>query len=101
MGTTDRPRLVIFRSLRHIFAQVVDDSANKVLVAASDLAGKKSGAAPADGKKSERARAVGKRVAELCKAKGIEKVVFDRAGYLYHGRVAQVAEGAREGGLQF
>ena len=109
-GTSERPRLVVFRSARHIYVQVIDDLGAKTLVAASDLAkkaDKKAEAAPAkkDGekapKKSDRAKEVGVKVAKLCLEKGISKVVFDRAGYKYHGRVSAVAAGAREGGLQF
>jgi len=99
VGTSERPRLVVFRSLKHIYAQVIDDSANKVLAHASDLPVK--GAEQLEGDKSNRAKKVGSRVAQICKDKGIERVVFDRAGYLYHGRVSKVAEGAREGGLEF
>jgi large subunit ribosomal protein L18 len=107
-GTPERPRLVVFRSARHIYAQVVDDLTRKTLAAASDLL-KKEAAAPAEGKekgkekgkKSDRAKGVGLQVAKLCLEKGISKVVFDRGGYKYHGRVSAVAAGAREGGLQF
>jgi len=99
-GTTERPRLVVFRSARHIYAQIVDDLAGKTLVAAGDL-GKKKAASADEGNKTERAKKVGAELAKLCIAKGISKVVFDRAGYKYHGRVSAVAAGAREGGLQF
>jgi large subunit ribosomal protein L18 len=108
-GTSERPRLVVFRSARHIYAQVIDDLSRKTLAAASDLL-KKEAAASAKAekqssekppKKSDRAKEVGKAVAKLCLEKGISKVVFDRAGYKYHGRVSAVAAGAREGGLQF
>jgi large subunit ribosomal protein L18 len=106
-GTPERPRLVVFRSARHIYAQVIDDLGQKTLVAASDLAkGNKRGQAPSPAgqkgvKKAVRAKEVGATVAKLCKEKGISKVVFDRAGYKYHGRVSAVAAGAREGGLDF
>jgi ribosomal protein L18 len=107
-GTSERPRLVVFRSARHIYVQVIDDLASKTLAAASDLQKKaEAAAAKADKqpekqpKKSDRAKEVGKAVAKLCLEKGISKVVFDRAGYKYHGRVSAVAAGAREGGLQF
>jgi large subunit ribosomal protein L18 len=104
-GTSERPRLVVFRSARHIYAQVIDDLSRKTLVAASDLLKKEAAAAAAKAekqpKKSDRAKEVGKAVAKLCLEKGISKVVFDRAGYKYHGRVSAVAAGAREGGLQF
>jgi large subunit ribosomal protein L18 len=105
-GTPARPRLIVFRSARHIYAQVIDDLSSKTLAAASDLAPKKkekqaAGAADFNGKKSERAKQVGAVVAKKCLEKGIDKVVFDRAGYKYHGRVSAVAAGAREAGLQF
>jgi large subunit ribosomal protein L18 len=98
-GTPERPRLVVFRSARHIYAQVIDDSANQVLVSSSDLLAKAE--EKVEGKKSERAKEVGLRVARRCLEKGIKQVVFDRAGYLYHGRVSKLADGAREGGLEF
>jgi large subunit ribosomal protein L18 len=93
-GTVDRPRLVIFRSLKHITAQIVDDSSGRTLmtVTSTDLT---------SGKKSEKSLEVGKRIAARAKDAGITKVVFDRAGYKYHGRVKAVADGAREGGLEF
>ena len=105
-GTTERPRLVVFRSAKHIYAQVIDDLAGKTLAAASDLAKKAKGEgakAPAADKtkKSDRAKTVGAALAKACLAKGIKQVVFDRAGYKYHGRVSAVAAGAREGGLEF
>ena len=104
-GTADRPRLVIFRSTRHIYAQVVDDLARKTVVAASDVppkkAEKKGDGEGLTGKKAERAKQVGALVAKLCLEKGIKQVVFDRAGYKYHGRVSAVAAGAREAGLEF
>jgi large subunit ribosomal protein L18 len=93
-GTAERPRLVVFRSDKHIYAQLVDDDAGRTLATVSSL---KIG----EGKKSERAAAVGKQVAEVAKDKGITRVVFDRGGYKYHGRVKAVADGAREGGLEF
>jgi large subunit ribosomal protein L18 len=96
MGTPERPRLNVFRSLNHIYAQVIDDAAGRTLVAASTL-DKSISEAP----KSEQAKAVGKLVAERARAAGISKVVFDRGGYLYHGRVKSLADGAREGGLDF
>jgi large subunit ribosomal protein L18 len=100
MGTTGRPRLSVFRSARHIYAQLIDDTHGCTLVSASSL-DKDVVTAGADKKKAERASLVGKLVAERAKAKGIEKVVFDRNGFLYHGRVRAVSEGAREAGLQF
>jgi len=96
-GTPERPRLNVFRSGKNIYAQVIDDVAGNTLVAASSLDKSIEG----NGGNKVAARAVGKLVAEKCLAKGIEMVVFDRGGYLYHGRVAELAEGAREGGLQF
>lgn len=103
-GTAERPRLVVFRSARHIYAQVINDLERRTLIAASDLLKKEerpaAGAAKAP-KKSDRAKEVGTRLAKLCLEKGISKVVFDRAGYKYHGRVSAVAAGAREGGLDF
>jgi large subunit ribosomal protein L18 len=88
------PRLSVFRSGKFIYAQVIDDTVGLTLVAASDLKSKK-------GTKTERAKAVGLQIAEMAKAKGITKVVFDRGGFLYRGRVATLADGAREGGLKF
>jgi len=96
-GTTERPRLSVFRSNKGIYAQVIDDSTGKTLVAASSLAKD----LVASGDKTAQSKAVGKLVAEKAVAAGISKVVFDRNGYLYHGRVKSLAEGAREGGLDF
>ena len=96
-GTPARPRLNVFRSEQNIYAQVIDDVAGHTLVSASSLDKEIEG----NGGNKTAARAVGKLVAERCKAKGIDQVVFDRGGYLYHGRVAELAEGAREGGLEF
>ncbi|MBQ7254829.1 MAG: 50S ribosomal protein L18 [Oscillospiraceae bacterium] len=96
-GTPERPRLSVFRSNANISAQIIDDVNGVTLVAASTLEKGFEGAA---GNK-EAARKVGKTIAERAKAKGIAAVVFDRSGYLYHGRVAELAEGAREGGLEF
>jgi large subunit ribosomal protein L18 len=95
-GTADRPRLVVFRSNRGIEAQLVDDMEGKTVAAASWLNLKKS----FKGKKSEQAAEVGKLLAENAKKANVEEAVFDRAGYLYHGRVKALAEGAREGGLR-
>jgi large subunit ribosomal protein L18 len=95
-GTTERPRLNVFRSLSGIYAQVIDDTKGHTLVAASTL-DKEVAEAP----KIAQAQAVGKLVAERAKAAGISKVVFDRGGYLYHGRVKALADSAREGGLDF
>jgi len=93
-GTPARPRLVVFRSLKHIYAQLVDDTANRTIATVGDQD-------ILTMKKTAKATEVGKRIAERAKAAGITKVVFDRAGYQYHGRVKAVAEGAREGGLEF
>jgi large subunit ribosomal protein L18 len=96
-GTAERPRLVVFRSNRGIEAQLVDDVDGKTLAAASWLQLKKS----FKGNKTEQAAEVGKLLAQNAKKAEIEEAVFDRGGYLYHGRVKALAEGAREGGLQF
>ena len=95
-GTAERPRLVVTRSLRHMVAQVVDDTTGRTLVSASSMEADMRGA---EGDKTAKARKVGELVAERAKGIGIENVVFDRAGNRYHGRVAAVADGAREGGL--
>ena len=95
-GTAERPRLSVFRSEKNIYAQIIDDVAGNTLVAASSVE-KDFG----PGSNKEAARKVGKLIAERAVAKGIEEVVFDRGGYIYHGRVAALAEGAREGGLEF
>ena len=96
VGTAERPRLVVFRSNRGIAAQLVDDGAGKTLAAASSL-----NVRNAKGTKSDQAAAVGKLLAENAKKAGVKSVVFDRGGYLYHGRVKALAEAAREGGLEF
>ena len=95
-GNTERPRLAVFRSTRHIYAQVIDDLAQKTLVSTSDVDAEKGA-----GKKKDRAKQVGTAIAKKCLEKGIYKVVFDRAGYKYHGRVSALADGAREAGLKF
>ena len=99
-GTPERPRLVVYRSLKHIYAQLVDDQLGNALLGVSDTS---EGIAASDGEggKIAKAQAVGQLLAERAKAAGISRVVFDRAGYQYHGRVKAVAEGAREGGLEF
>ena len=99
-GTPERPRLSVFRSLKHIYAQVVDDVAGKTLAHASTLA-KDVKPQAAEVAKKEAAKLVGKAIAAQLKAKGVTKVVFDRNGYMYHGRIQALAEGAREGGLDF
>ncbi|HET7208543.1 MAG TPA: 50S ribosomal protein L18 [Terriglobales bacterium] len=99
LGTSERPRLNVYRSLNHIYVQLIDDLKGQTIVAANS----------AEGKKGERrtggnvasAKSVGKTIAERAKAKGIDKVVFDRGGYLYHGRIKALADAAREGGLKF
>jgi len=96
-GTPQKPRLVVFRSNRGIDAQLVDDLTGKTLASASWVALKKS----FKGDKSEQAAEVGKQLAAAAKKAGIDACVFDRAGYLYHGRVKALADGAREGGLNF
>ncbi len=99
-GTAERPRLAIFRSSRHIYAQVIDDLANKTLVGTSDLAFD-DGAGADDADKKATAKKVGAAIAKKCLEKGIDKVVFDRAGFKYHGRISALADGAREAGLKF
>jgi large subunit ribosomal protein L18 len=118
-GTAERPRLNVYRSLNHIYVQVIDDLHGKTLVSASTAEGKKaegkkSSAKETDGGKAEdkkeqrptggnvaSAKAIGKAIAERAKAKGVTKVVFDRGGYIYHGRVKALADAAREAGLKF
>ncbi len=100
VGSADRPRLNVYRSINHIYAQVIDDAAGHTIVSASSLdkglRGELEGLAP-----QERAKAVGKAVAERARAQGVESVVFDRGGYPYHGLVKALADGSREGGLAF
>lgn len=100
-GTAARPRLNVFRSSAHIYAQVIDDVQGHTLVSASDIEDDVKSTFGDDAPKTEKAKAVGKVVAERAKAAGINSVVFDRGGFLYHGRVKAVAEGAREAGLKF
>lgn len=100
MGTAERPRLSVFRSLRHVFAQLVDDTSGRTLASASSLSKETRGSAGGK-KKKDIGKAVGLLLAQKAKAAGIEAVKFDRGGYLYHGRVKALAEGAREGGLKF
>jgi len=97
-GTPARPRLAVFRSLKHIYAQIIDDAAGRTLVAASS--GEKN-AKVGGGGNLQGARTVGRLIAERAKEKGIQQVVFDRGGYLYHGRVKALADAARQGGLEF
>ncbi len=96
-GSAERPRLLVFRSNRGIFAQLIDDDAGKTVASSSWLELAKT----FKGDKTEQAAEVGKRLAESAKKAGVESVVFDRGGYLYHGRVKALADGAREGGLSF
>jgi len=99
MGTAERPRLAVYRSLNHIYAQLVDDLSGRTILTVSSLSKEK---VPKGGKgKLEASKKVGKQIATLAKEKGIDRVCFDRGGYLYHGRVKAVADGAREGGLNF
>ena len=95
-GTAERPRLSVFRSNKSIYAQLIDDASGTTLASAST-----GHLGSREGKKSEQASEVGKLIAERAKEKGVERVVFDRGGYLYHGRVKALADGAREGGLNF
>ena len=95
-GTAERPRLAVFRSLKHVYAQIIDDTQGHTLVAASSHDEGHEGGGNVEG-----CKAVGARLAEKAKAAGIESVVFDRGGFAYHGRVAALAESAREGGLSF
>ncbi|MBU2526307.1 MAG: 50S ribosomal protein L18 [Flavobacteriaceae bacterium] len=97
-GSTERPRLSVFRSNNEIYAQIIDDVAKVTLVAASS---RDKEITAAKGNKTEKANLVGKLIAERAQQKGIETISFDRGGYLYHGRVKSLAEGAREGGLKF
>ncbi|HUA22236.1 MAG TPA: 50S ribosomal protein L18 [Bryobacteraceae bacterium] len=97
-GSSERPRLAVFRSLKHIYAQVIDDRAGRTLAAASS--GEKS-AKVASGGNVAGAKEIGTLIAQRAKAKGVTKVVFDRGGYLYHGRVKALADAAREAGLEF
>ena len=100
-GTAERPRLVVHRSLKNIQGQIADDDAGRVLVGVSTLAPEIRSLTGEEGSKKAQAKAAGKLLADRAKAAGISAVVFDRGGYLYHGRVAAFAEGAREGGLEF
>ena len=96
-GTAERPRLTVYRSNAHISAQIIDDVAGKTLVAAGTYEASFEGI----GSNKEAAKAIGKLIAERATAQGITEVVFDRGGYVYHGRVSELADGAREGGLKF
>ena len=97
-GTSERPRLAVFRSLKHIYAQVIDDASGRTVAAASTIEKELRGSSST---KVEEARVVGRLVAERAKAAGVERVVFDRSGFKYHGRVKSLADAAREAGLEF
>jgi len=99
-GTAERPRLAVFRSQQHIYAQVIDDTAGRTLVSASTLDPELKKEL-SNGRTVEAASKVGAVIAERAKAKGIDKVVYDRGGFLYHGRIAALADAAREAGLEF
>jgi large subunit ribosomal protein L18 len=99
-GTSQKPRLSVYRSCKHIYAQIIDDERGQTLFTVSDLSPQLVEEVAAK-KKKEKAYAFGKVVASLCQEKGITTVVFDRNGYLYHGRIQELANGAREGGLKF
>ncbi len=99
-GSQDRPRMSVFRSAKHIYAQIIDDTKGVTLVAASTLDPEYKDA-PVDGKKQEVAKAIGNLIGKRALDKGIKKVVFDRNGFLYHGRVKALSDGAREAGLEF
>jgi large subunit ribosomal protein L18 len=97
-GSPERPRLAVFRSLNHIYAQVIDDTTGKTLAAASSL---EKELRTAGQKKTDEAKSVGRLIAERARSAGIEQVVFDRAGFRYHGRIKSLADAAREAGLEF
>ncbi len=99
IGTAERPRLNVYRSLKNIYAQLIDDTAGKTLISASTLDKELSNLT--SGGNKEAAKEVGKLIAKKASEKGIKDIVFDRGGYVYHGRVQELAEGAREGGLDF
>jgi large subunit ribosomal protein L18 len=99
-GTAERPRLNVFRSLTHIYVQIIDDAAGNTLASASTIDAELRGQL-AGKKKSEQAKVIGQAIASRAQALGVKQVVFDRGGYKYHGRVKAVADGAREGGLEF
>ena len=97
-GSPDRPRLAVFRSLNHIYAQVIDDASGKTLASASSL---EKELRTAGQRKTDEAKTVGRLIAQRAKSAGVERVVFDRAGFRYHGRIKSLAEAAREAGLDF
>jgi|SRR5215472_17856218 len=98
-GTVERPRLNVYRSLNHIYAQLIDDASGKTLAAACTVVGKKGG--KKTGGNVASAKEIGKTIAQRAQEKGIKKIVFDRGGYLYHGRIKALADAAREAGLEF
>ena len=100
-GTPERPRLSVFRSLKHIYAQVIDDTTGRTIAAASSQEALKSSTEAVSGTKTDVSAAVGKALADRALAAGVTRVVFDRGGCKYHGRVKALADGSREGGLQF
>jgi large subunit ribosomal protein L18 len=99
-GSSERPRLNVYRTLNHIYAQVIDDSTGKTLASASTTQGRKKGDRRTGGNVAS-AKEVGKTIAQRAQEKGVKKVVFDRGGYLYHGRIKALADAAREAGLEF
>src|SRR5438105_4205422 len=106
LGTAERPRLNVYRSLNHIYVQVIDDLNGVTVVSASTVEGKKDAGGKTPGAKKTggniaSAKAIGKEIAQRAKEKGVKKVVFDRGGYLYHGRIKALADAAREAGLEF
>jgi large subunit ribosomal protein L18 len=100
-GSTEHPRLAVFRSLKHMYAQIIDDDGARTLCAISSLEKGVAQSLSAEKARLKRSRLLGKLLAERAKEKGIARVTFDRGGYLYHGHIKELAEGAREGGLQF
>jgi large subunit ribosomal protein L18 len=100
-GTADRPRLNVYRSVNHLYVQLIDDDEGKTLVSVSTVAGKQAKSAKKSGGNVASAKEVGKQIAQKAQEKGIKKVVFDRGGYLYHGRIKALADAAREAGLEF
>ncbi|HEY8344564.1 MAG TPA: 50S ribosomal protein L18 [Bacillota bacterium] len=101
IGTTERPRLAVYKSLHHIYAQIIDDTAGKTLISASTVDPEIKKKLKGFGGNVESAKLIGKLIAERALAKGVKQVVFDRGGHVYHGRIAALAEAAREGGLEF
>lgn len=100
-GTSERPRLSIFRSNKHIYAQIIEDASGKTLISASTISKELQAKLKKNTKKTEAAKKIGELVAKKAISKGIDKVVFDRGGFIYHGRIKAVADGAREAGLKF